>query len=180
MNEYIYPSATHTRFAHSLGTCYLAMQLLRTFEQQGIINSKNAPAVDKRTKDLVAAAALCHDLGHGPFSHTWDDFIDSSTHHEERSVMLFEQLVKDNSIPLTNAEICFVQSLIEPDSKRKGIQEEFNRRKSMNQSFLYDIVANYNCSVDVDKMDYISRDVMQTDVGLGGINYQRLFDDMLI
>jgi len=184
LTEYVYPSATHTRFAHSLGTCYLAMQLLRTLASQGKINAgPGTPKVDERTSELVAAAALCHDLGHGPFSHIWDDLISPGVHHEQRSIDLFERLVKDNGIPLSSSEIAFVQSLILPDSSKPEIVAEKKRResRSIGHSFLYDIVANYECSVDVDKMDYISRDVFYTGAGsLGILNYQRIFDDMMI
>ena len=60
----------------------------------------------------------------------------SETHHEERSITLFENLCKNNDISLTDSEIYFVQSLIEPDCDRPHVKAEINRRISMGHSFL--------------------------------------------
>ena len=68
--HHVFPSATHTRFEHSLGVYYLAGELL--------VNLKNnQPEINlsKREIQLVKIAGLCHDLGHGPFSHLIDNYI---------------------------------------------------------------------------------------------------------
>ncbi|CAG8823722.1 483_t:CDS:2, partial [Gigaspora margarita] len=68
---YVFPGATHTRFEYSLGTAHLAYTLTKKLqEQQGENNN------DERNLKCVTLAALCHDLGHGPYSHLFDrDFI---------------------------------------------------------------------------------------------------------
>ncbi|MDP3564592.1 MAG: HD domain-containing protein, partial [Methanoregula sp.] len=60
----VYPGANHTRFEHSLGTMFLADVACRRF---GLPD-------DERT--LVTAAALLHDIGHGPFSHASEPLME--------------------------------------------------------------------------------------------------------
>ncbi|KAK9981776.1 hypothetical protein ABG768_001300, partial [Culter alburnus] len=63
----VFPGATHTRFEHSIGVAYLAGCLLRSLHD-------NQPELNITKQDFlcVQIAALCHDMGHGPFSHLFD------------------------------------------------------------------------------------------------------------
>ena len=66
----MFPSATHHRFEHSIGTYYLAraqMNILRQAQPELAIT-------DNEVRN-VAIAGLCHDLGHGPFSHVFDNYF---------------------------------------------------------------------------------------------------------
>ena len=101
---------------------------------------------------LVKIAGLCHDVGHGPFSHCFEQYIkvakpNSHFHHEEMSCKIFEHIVKKYQVPLTDNEIKRVQNYI------LG-----NREEGDPHGFLCDIVANKRNSVDVDKWDYLARD----------------------
>lgn len=58
----VYPSANHTRFEHSLGTCHLAARMLTQLEVH-----------DPELRLLTQVAALIHDVGHVPFGHTFED-----------------------------------------------------------------------------------------------------------
>lgn len=62
----VYPGAVHTRFEHSLGTCWMAARLLDVVETHG-------PPVAPEQRRAVLAAALVHDVGHIPFGHTFED-----------------------------------------------------------------------------------------------------------
>uniref|UniRef100_A0A3Q2E9V7 Deoxynucleoside triphosphate triphosphohydrolase SAMHD1-like n=1 Tax=Cyprinodon variegatus TaxID=28743 RepID=A0A3Q2E9V7_CYPVA len=126
--SYVYPGATHSRFEHSIGVAYLAGELLK--------------AIREKQQDLgitdwdvlcVQIAALCHDLGHGPFSHMFDlMFIP-----EARRLKAIKQTVKENLI-------CY---LIRPPSN-----------PSEKRYILYEIVSNERNKIDVDKWDYFARD----------------------
>ena len=63
----VFPGATHKRFEHSLGVAYLSGKLMRSLQ-------KHQPELGITAQDikLIEVAGLCHDLGHGPFSHLWD------------------------------------------------------------------------------------------------------------
>jgi hypothetical protein len=69
----VYPGAEHSRHAHSLGAAYLAIRFGRQLQQAAA--EFLPPLLQPGPVEIrdLAIAALCHDLGHGPFSHTWED-----------------------------------------------------------------------------------------------------------
>jgi HD superfamily phosphohydrolase len=169
----VYPNAIHTRFEHSIGTYYLAGRLLNSIKK----NSDNIslshdlviPELDNyymRTYrdrvhiklddyvcELIKIAALCHDIGHGPFSHMFDDiFINNykkiHSKHEVRSGLILEYIINSDehlSNIIKDPEITFMKNLIDPQKHHT--------------SFIYQIVSNIVTQIDVDKLDYISRDI---------------------
>lgn len=149
----IFPGASHNRFEHSLGVGHLANKIISNiaFKQpdmnitQDIINQ-------------VTIAGLCHDLGHGPFSHAFDhDVLPAllpSGHilleHEARSIEYLKIILKEVSTVYSDKDIETIGNLIHPPQKNMG--------------YLYEIVANHRNHVDVDKFDYLKRDPLN--VGL--------------
>ena len=81
----VYPSANHTRFEHSLGVYHLATRALDSL------------GIGGRAADRVAAAALLHDVGHGPFSHTLEPLVHRHTghYHDEVGGLLADGAVGD-------------------------------------------------------------------------------------
>src|SRR3990172_67596 len=71
----VYPGATHSRFEHALGAFHLANRTLRRFRESGMLDGM---APDE--PQVVAAAALLHDVGHYPFSHALEEI--GAMHHE--------------------------------------------------------------------------------------------------
>src|SRR5690349_2130621 len=63
-SELVFPGATHTRFSHSLGVFEMARRLVK------VVRSLNHQ--DEKREQIAVAAALVHDLGHGPFSHAFE------------------------------------------------------------------------------------------------------------
>ncbi|CAF3733659.1 unnamed protein product [Rotaria sp. Silwood1] len=116
---YVYPGACHQRFEHSIGTCYLAGELLMHLRQK-------QPELNITEKDslCVQMAALCHDLGHGPFSHMFETVIAElrpQIHwkHEHASVQMFNYIIEKNNlmpffeqVGLNQIDIIFVNELI--------------------------------------------------------------------
>lgn len=152
---FVYPSATHTRFEHSLGVCYLAGELLQNLK-------KNQPelSINKNQIELVQIAALLHDIGHGPFSHLYDDYIRKSNEpeHEIRGILIFKNIVKNNSSIkncLSEYSINLICDLINPPEHLK-------------YEWLYQIVCNKVNHIDVDKIDYILRDSYHIGLPLQG------------
>ncbi|KAG5350405.1 hypothetical protein C0989_011193 [Termitomyces sp. Mn162] len=111
--------------------------------------------ITDRDIECVEVAGLCHDLGHGPWSHVWDGlFIPKalpgrSWKHEDASVMMFDALVRENEIPMKAEDEAFIKALISGDPSQCSADEK---------PFLFDIVANRRNGLDVDKFDYIPRD----------------------
>ncbi|KAK9981768.1 hypothetical protein ABG768_001292 [Culter alburnus] len=88
---WVFPGASHNRFEHSLGVAHLAGCLVKSLQEK-------QPELHINNRDVlcVQIAGLCHDLGHGPFSHLFDmKFIPA---HEEASVQMFEHLVEENGL----------------------------------------------------------------------------------
>ena len=148
--SYVFPCATHSRFEHSLGVCHLAgkhVEQLKSRQPELEISDEDAMC--------VKIAGLCHDLGHGPYSHVFDnEFIprvQPGRHwtHEQASEMMLEHLVDTNKIDLDRNMVNFIKDIIQ------GRPRHF---KADGKQFLFDIVANKRSGVDVDKFDYIQRD----------------------
>lgn len=170
--NFVYVGATHSRFEHCLGVAYLAEKMLESIRL-------HQPWLQITTEDIlcVKVAGLCHDLGHGPFSHVFDGVFlelmkreklvrnDVKWTHEQGSVDMLEFLLEENHIDvteygLTAQDVVFIKELIwggplGPDGVLRG-------RPSCNQQFLYNIVNNAASGLDVDKLDYFMRDSLHT------------------
>ncbi|OBS58467.1 hypothetical protein A6R68_10432 [Neotoma lepida] len=165
---YVFPGASHNRFEHSLGVGYLAGSLVRALAEK-----QPELGISERDMLCVQIAGLCHDLGHGPFSHMFDGrFIprarpDKKWRHEQGSVEMFEHLVNSNGLKpimknyglIPEEDIDFIKEQImgPPDTPVKDCSWPYKGRPAK-KSFLYEIVANKRNGIDVDKWDYFARD----------------------
>lgn len=97
---WVYPSATHNRFEHSLGTCHLASNLVLSLKNG--LNKDFGIEITDKDIFLVSLAALCHDLGHGPLSHAFDGrflrMLNKDRKHELLSVDMLDYLLEENSL----------------------------------------------------------------------------------
>lgn len=151
---YVYPSATHTRREHSIGTAHLAAEMGRHLQRQypSLVNDGDVRC--------LSIAGLLHDVGHGPFSHMFEEcvheMVDPNWSHEAMGVAIIETMLTRTSLPVT--DIAMVQLLV------AGLPstEEWPRNvgRSEEQRFLVDIVHNCRSGIDVDKLDYLLRDAL--------------------
>tara|TARA_B100001063_G_C16777512_1_gene566849 strand:- start:8487 stop:9659 length:1173 start_codon:yes stop_codon:yes gene_type:complete len=154
----VFPSANHTRFEHSIGVSHLAGKIMKNLQ----VNQSELEITD-RLIELVRIAGLVHDIGHGPFSHLYDDIITEYgfPHHEKRGITIFTSMINKYNIKLEEEEINMIIEMIDPSDETKD-------------NYIYQIVANKISSVDVDKIDYIQRDSYH--LGLSVNNYDRLIN----
>ena len=173
--RYLFPGASNTRFEHSLGVAYLGMRMLRQLKSN---HEEIGPPLDVSEQDLlcVGIAGLCHDLGHGPLSHMFEDVVNEVRErkgtlkskgrwaHEDASIEMFDYLLKVNDIDVREfnlnpvADVNFIKILIlglKPDTPWPN-----NVGRSNEKRYLLDIVANKRNGIDVDKLDYFLRDSM--------------------
>jgi HD superfamily phosphohydrolase len=176
--HHVYSAAVHTRFEHSLGVYHLAGKMINKMQQEypdreydiielGPDKKKLTPLI----AECIKIAALCHDIGHGPFSHIFDDILlrDSdhcNKHHETRSCLIIQMLCeRELKKELDQNHISFIKSIIDPKDNHFGA--------------LYQIVSNHLNGIDVDKFDYLARDSIN--LGLESqFNTNRLIDEFII
>jgi len=166
--SYIFHSANHTRFEHSIGVGYLSGNLLLNLK-------KDQPELEITNKyiNIVQLSGLLHDIGHGPFSHIFDsEFIplvypNSNYKHEQMSNQMIEYLINDNYIDIDQSDINLIKNIIDGP---KDIKNRLN-----NNNYLYEIVANSTNCIDVDKFDYLSRDMYYLFGSEKSYNFNRIF-----
>lgn len=91
--DFVFISANHTRYEHSLGTCYLTGLLLNVLQKK-----RPELQITDRQILLVQIGALLHDLGHGPFSHTYELIASKGFTHEKMSILLMKKIIKDKNL----------------------------------------------------------------------------------
>uniref|UniRef100_A0AAR2ILV7 Deoxynucleoside triphosphate triphosphohydrolase SAMHD1 n=1 Tax=Pygocentrus nattereri TaxID=42514 RepID=A0AAR2ILV7_PYGNA len=164
----VFPGASHNRFEHSVGVGYLAGSLVQALNER-----QPELLISKQDILCVQIAGLCHDLGHGPFSHMFDGMFipkvrpEMNWKHETASVQMFDHLVKVNNLePVMEkyglslpGDLIFIKEQIAGplDNIASGSKWPYKGR-SEEKSFLYEIVANKRNGIDVDKWDYFARD----------------------
>ncbi|CAG8742438.1 10603_t:CDS:10, partial [Dentiscutata erythropus] len=151
---FIFPGANHNRFEHSLGTAHLAYTFTKRLQQQ-------SNEISEADLKCVTLAALCHDLGHGPFSHVFEkvssglgiqDDEGKVWKHEKGSVMMFDQLIKELG------ELDLESGFRLETEDKKFIKALITGKSNEMPKCLFNIVNNKDNSVDVDKFDYLGRD----------------------
>lgn len=140
----VYPGAVHTRFHHSLGAYHLMCNALTELCNKGI-------EITKEEEVAAKAAILLHDIGHGPFSHALENILLKGVHHETLSLHIMRLLNEEFSGELQTAIDIFT--------------DKYPKR------FLHQLVSG---QLDVDRMDYLTRDSFFTGVSEGVIGYDRI------
>jgi deoxynucleoside triphosphate triphosphohydrolase SAMHD1 len=173
----VYPSATHTRFEHSLGVYHLAGQMIEHIRIKYPDRKFNVPVfgkepvvITKLMAECVKIAGLCHDLGHGPFSHNFDSIVGNVAspcrYHEVRSCMITELICRrELSDTIDQLHIDFIKSLIDPGPNDTGA--------------IYQIIANKLNGIDVDKFDYLARDSLKLGLKVE-FDHSRLMNEFIV
>uniref|UniRef100_A0A672K3D9 HD domain-containing protein n=1 Tax=Sinocyclocheilus grahami TaxID=75366 RepID=A0A672K3D9_SINGR len=147
----VYPGASHNRFEHSLGVAYLAGRLVKVLH-----NNQPELKITKQDFLCVQIAGLCHDLGHGPFSHVFDGLVIPQAKRIKQ--LRGKYVLKKHG--LDDKDATFIKELIE-GAKTSEVQTDTPwtyKGRDEDKSFLYEIVANKQNGIDVDKWDYFARD----------------------
>ena len=117
LSSIIYPGATHTRFHHALGAYHLMTKALQTLEMKGV-------ELSSEEKEGACIAILLHDLGHGPFSHTFEKIFMMKSHEDWAVSILKSTETEINSVILKEFGEDFLIRLTEIISKAYKHQDE--------------------------------------------------------
>lgn len=146
--EFVYPGAHHTRFHHALGAMHLMDQVLDNLKAKGY-------TITSDEREAAEIAILLHDIGHGPFSHVLEYTLLNEVKHEDVSTLLMNKL-NDHF----NGKLDLAIQIFENKYHRK---------------FFHQLVSS---QLDVDRLDYLSRDSFYTGVREGFIGSERLLSMM--
>lgn len=176
----VYPGATHRRFEHSLGVMELATRIFDTVCDRRHLHHDEAREVVPEDDDtlrywrrVVRLAALCHDVGHLPFSHAAEDeLLPTGVDHEEisRAHILSPGMRKIWAAmepPVTPEHIALL-----------AVGPEGGQAVSAWQAILSEIITGDVFGAD--RMDYLLRDSLHTGVAYGRFDHHRLIDTLRI
>jgi len=140
--------AEHSRFNHSLGVYEIVRNIIDTLEDY--------PEWNKDERLLCLCAALLHDLGHGPFSHSFEKIFDLD--HEALTMMII----------LGDTEVNRVLERVEP-----GFAEKVSQviAKTYPDTLVISLISS---QIDADRMDYLQRDAYYTGVSYGHFDMERI------
>jgi HD superfamily phosphohydrolase len=152
-SELVYPGATHSRFSHSIGVFHTARNLA------DMIKRDRNEAFDPRRSQIAIAAALVHDLGHGPFSHAFEDVLKKLGFgkHEATSVRLIKnghvaQILNDFAPNFANSVAQIIENKVPDDIYAAIVSSQF----------------------DADRLDYMRRDRLMTGAQSSAIDFKWL------
>src|SRR5580698_2195273 len=140
----VYPGAMHSRLHHSLGAYHLMCNAVAELKAKGI-------EISEEEELGVKTAILLHDIGHGPYSHALENVLIPGIRHEQLSLAIMRRLDSEFNGQLETAIRIFTN--------------EYPK------AYLHSLVSG---QLDMDRMDYLTRDSFFTGVSEGVIGYDRI------
>lgn len=160
-SEFVYPGATHTRFSHVLGAMQMARRMLDVLQR----NNAFGEVIDfDRQRSATLAAALLHDVGHGPYSHVFEEVCEAlgiEKKHEEYTLEFIE------AEPIRSL---LVDGGIFQDTRRFFTEEP-------GTAVFNSIISS---QLDCDRLDFLVRDRHHTGIRSANIDLAWLFDSLNI
>ena len=144
MSYLVYPGAVHSRLHHALGAYHLMHNAIYELRNKGI-------EITSEEEQAAKIAILLHDIGHGPFSHALESMLVKDLEHETLSLMIMDELNREMKGNLSMAIEVF--------------------KNTYPKKFLHQLVSG---QLDVDRMDYLTRDSFFSGVIEGMIGYDRI------
>ena len=160
-SEFVYPGATHTRLSHVLGAMQMARRMLDVLQRN---NAFGEVAELDRQRSATLAAALLHDVGHGPYSHVFEEVCEALGVEKKHEAYTLEFI---DAAP------------IKPLLEQAGIFEE--TRRFFTEEPGYGVFNSIISSqLDCDRLDFLVRDRHHSGIRAANIDLAWLFDSLLI
>lgn len=167
VSEFVFPSATHTRFAHSVGVFHTARALI------DIIKREVGDEFRPDRAEVAVIAALLHDLGHGPFSHTFEGVQKARGAAKRHEKWTAEIVRKGPGI----APLLTAYRSDHRDDDRLG-EDVAAMLEAEDPIDLYHAVVS--SSFDADRLDYLRRDRLMTGTQAGAIDFDWLLEHVRV
>lgn len=178
----VYPGTTHKRFEHSLGVMELASRIFDVVTDPSCSDENVKQLLpelfnhDKRAywRRVVRMAALCHDMGHLPFSHAAEDMLPRGVTHEQITAEIIQSselsgIWQKMTPPLREADVIKLAL---------GPKEAKGKTFSLLEGLLSEIIVGD--AFGADRMDYLLRDSHHAGVAYGRFDHYRLVDTLRI
>lgn len=155
--SFTFPGAEHSRFTHSLGVFEITQTICDNFEQNYKSKQQGDGLWDDKNRLVALCAALLHDVGHGAFSHIFEDIF--HTDHEKFTT----KIITDPSTKINQ-----VLTEIDPQFPKEvaSVIDHTNPNKQ--------IVQMISSQIDADRMDYLLRDAYFTGTNYGLFDLTRI------
>ncbi|WP_172632256.1 HD domain-containing protein [Dictyobacter arantiisoli] len=163
----VWPGATHSRYEHSLGCYHLAVRALRALLMRGEQGGLHGVALS--SIQTLFVAALLHDIGHYPFSHTIENLGYPIIDHEQVGRGIIEK-----------SEIAVILERdyhLSPERVADFIDPPHARSMRADDELLRHLLSG---ALDIDKLDYLPRDARACNVPYGGVDVSRLLSALRI
>lgn len=151
----VFPGAEHSRFTHSLGVYNIVRRMINEIDDL-------SAHLSEREKVIVLCSALLHDIGHGPFSHAFEEVFE--TNHEKIGIRMIVEDTQINQV-LKSYDEMFPLEISQVIDKKHPNQ------------LLTQLISS---QVDADRMDYLLRDSYNCGVSYGNFDLERLFRSIVI
>lgn len=181
--RWVYPSAEHSRFVHSLGTMHVAGRFARHLYPSLIEVSPDVPSIHY-VEELLRITALVHDIGHGPFCHFFDDnFL---TQYDLTHERLGQLIIRDHLGPLIrkirrSPHGAFAKGEeLDPAHIAHLILKEKGKDSSRIPAWLQHLQPIISGSYTGDNLDYVLRDSYMCGVAVGPVDLDRLIHYSLV
>lgn len=182
-----YPGATHTRFEHSIGAMHIASSIYNKLLEN---SAKYFPSAEKEIvywHAILRLAALCHDLGHPPFSHAAERELLGKNGHEIWSLKIIESEYLDATFNrLQTSDLLPKNHRVKDDVIKIAIGEErlknLNHTSGENFSNWERILSQIICGdfFGADRIDYLLRDSKNTGIAHGTFDHLQLQESLCI
>lgn len=162
-SDFVYPSASHTRFSHSLGVMQMARRMFDVLTKNNVLEKGEELTAWRKA---TLCAALLHDVGHGPFSHVFEKVsarLDIKIDHEAFTLRIIQEsqiaeILNKNGDGLLDRTLSFFAE--EPGSN------------------IYSRIVS--SQLDADRLDFLLRDRYCTGIRFGELDIEWLLDSLRV
>lgn len=179
--DMVFPGAVHTRFSHSLGTYAIMEKMVSHFQNQF---QDLGLEIDSMEWDALLAAALLHDIGHGPFSHVFEK-ISPHISHEQWGT----RLIEDESTEIHQSLLSFYS---QPEKQKLFLQKicgflhiqhsspSSSTKEDLANPLTHVFTSLVSSQLDADRMDYLLRDSYYSGFNFGKVDVDKLIEGLIL